>query len=354
MKKKRREGGDGNAAASLLTTARDYALFLSALLSREGLSPSTWETVFEPEVQVVEDDTGKAFENVYWGLGWGLQCGEAGNAFFHWGDNSGYKNYVIGYQDKGTALVYFTNSDEGLSIAEPVVAGFVPDSNDAIHWLDNERYDAPERLVRRALEDVYFEEGVEAGTAHYHELRGEHPGLDFEELMNTLGYALLRGEAVEGAIAVFRHNVEARPDSSNVYDSLAEAYMTAGRDERAIESYERSYELDPENENATRRIAWIREGMEARGNPVQVSAQELERFAGLYGPFQFSLRDGSLFADIEWRKKAYRLVPLTEDTFALEGYGTYRVQFVSDEEGRVVKAVGLGSSGRNYEAEREP
>jgi CubicO group peptidase (beta-lactamase class C family) len=360
MNKKRREGGDGNAAASLLTTARDYAIFLSAVLSGKGLEPSTWEAVFEPEVQVGEiremwqGKAGRPVENVYWGLGWGLQLGEAGKAFLHWGDNSGYKNYVIGYPGRGEALVYFTNSDEGLSIADPLLAGFVPDGNEAIHWLDYERYDAPERLVRRALADAYFDEGQNAGTALYHELRGEYPDLDFEKLMNTLGYDLLRGEAVDESIAVFRLNVDAYPDSSNVHDSLAVAYLTANQEELAIESYERAYELGSENEGLTDRIAWIREGMEARRKGIETPVRELERFVGQYGPFHFSFRDGSLFADIEWKKKSYRLVPLTEETFSLEGYGTYRVQFLSDAEGNVTKAVAQSVSGRKTEAEREP
>jgi CubicO group peptidase (beta-lactamase class C family) len=354
MKKNRREGGDGNAAASLLTTARDYARFLSAVLNREVLEPSTWEIVLEPEVQVVERETKEPVDNVFWGLGWGLQTGDAGKAFFHWGDNPGYKNYVIGYPDEGRGLVYFTNSDEGLSIADPIVAAFIPDSNDAIHWLNYEKYDAPGRLVRRSLEDAFFEQGVDAGTALYEKLRAEHPDVEFEPLMNRLGYALLRGESVDEAIAVFELNVEAFPESSNVYDSLAEACMTAGQDDRAIENYQRSYELDPENEGAQRAIAWIEEGREARKNAPQLSKQTLERFVGTYGPFQVSLREGSLFAAIEWRKKDYRLVPLSEDTFALEGYGTYRVRFVSDEEGRVVKAVGMSFSGRKTEVMREP
>ena len=62
--------------------------------------------------------------------------GGSSGAFFHWGDNSGYKNYVIGYPDSGRALVYFANSDEGLSIADLVATAFLPDSNDAIQWLD--------------------------------------------------------------------------------------------------------------------------------------------------------------------------------------------------------------------------
>ncbi|HMA18821.1 MAG TPA: tetratricopeptide repeat protein, partial [Thermoanaerobaculia bacterium] len=40
------------------------------------------------------------------------------------------------------------------------------------------------------------------------------------------------------------------PGSSNVHDSLGEAYLAAGDVDAAIRSYRKSLELDPANENA--------------------------------------------------------------------------------------------------------
>jgi Tfp pilus assembly protein PilF len=40
------------------------------------------------------------------------------------------------------------------------------------------------------------------------------------------------------------------PDSVNVYDSPAEAYMRSGDTKNTIKNYKRSLELDPENDNA--------------------------------------------------------------------------------------------------------
>jgi tetratricopeptide (TPR) repeat protein len=45
-------------------------------------------------------------------------------------------------------------------------------------------------------------------------------------------------------------NVEAYPESGNVYDSLAEAYLKEGNKEMAIKFYLKSLEKDPNNENA--------------------------------------------------------------------------------------------------------
>jgi len=44
------------------------------------------------------------------------------------------------------------------------------------------------------------------------------------------------------------------PDSGNAYDSLGEAYMKSGQKALAIESYKKSLEKDPGNENAKRKL----------------------------------------------------------------------------------------------------
>ena len=355
LDKTRRAGGDGNTAWSLLTTSGDYAKFVAALLNRRGLEPATWDEMLTPRVQVVDRESEEElFDNVYWGLGVGLQRGDSGDAFFHWGHNNGYRAYVIGYPEKGVGLVYFTNSDEGLSIAEAIVEEVVHDSHDALHWLNYDKYDAPGRLVRRSLERTFKEKGVEEGTELYNEQKAEHPDLEYEPLMNSLGYALLRTEAVNEAIAVFQLNVEGFPASSNVYDSLAEAYMTAGKDEVAIENYERCLELEPDNSGATSRIEWIRESIAARKNPAKLSEAELRKLAGRYGPFNVSLSNGDLFASADMLREDYRLIPMSKEEFMLEGMGVYRLQFVFDDEGHATKLVGFHANGNKNEADRNP
>ena len=71
-----------------------------------------------------------------------------------------------------------------------------------------------------------------------------------EKVLNSRGYELLRKGDVEGAIRVFQRNVEAYPESANVYDSLGEAYVAAGDRARAIESYRRALALDPRSKSA--------------------------------------------------------------------------------------------------------
>ena len=68
--------------------------------------------------------------------------------------------------------------------------------------------------------------------------------------INDVGYKLLNERKFKDAIDILKKNVELYPKSSNVYDSLGEAYMMNGDKDLAIENYKKSLELDPNNKNA--------------------------------------------------------------------------------------------------------
>jgi tetratricopeptide (TPR) repeat protein len=72
--------------------------------------------------------------------------------------------------------------------------------------------------------------------------------------MNNLGYLMLKRGKTSEAIEVFKLNVEEFPESFNVYDSLGEAYMTAGDKEKAIFNYKKSIEINPNNESGKKML----------------------------------------------------------------------------------------------------
>jgi tetratricopeptide (TPR) repeat protein len=95
------------------------------------------------------------------------------------------------------------------------------------------------------------ENGIEAAKEKFRELWNNR-ALDLEyteQDMNKLGYKYLGEDKIEEALMVFELNVEAFPKSWNVYDSYGEALMKDGNKEAAIENYNKSMELNPENEN---------------------------------------------------------------------------------------------------------
>ena len=241
-----------NAAWSLQSTATDYARFIAALMAGRELSVESAHEMMESQVEVAE--------GLSWGLGVGLQDSSEGRAFWHWGHNDGYRGYTIAFPDQGTAVVWFTNSDNGMLILEPLLDATVGGEHPAVAWLDYERYDDPQRLVRVDLEKTIMTRGIEAGLARYHQLKNHYPAEAFEEgMLNTLGYQLLRGNRFEEAIEIFKLNVEAYPDAFNTYDSLGDAYAEAGEVELAIENYARAVELNPEHKAGEEKIRKLRE-----------------------------------------------------------------------------------------------
>jgi len=104
------------AAYSLYTTADDYARFVIAWLRDPALQAMTAESP-------VDVDTGL---NLAWGLGWGLETSTDGTRFWQWGNNPGYRAFVLAEPVSGDALVLLTNSDAGLELVEPLVRSHLP------------------------------------------------------------------------------------------------------------------------------------------------------------------------------------------------------------------------------------
>ena len=81
---------------------------------------------------------------------------------------------------------------------------------------------------------------------------------NIESRINNMGYFLLEGGKTAEAVEMFRLNVRLYPQSWNVYDSLGEAYATAGQKELAIQNYEKSISLNPKNEDGKAALAKLR------------------------------------------------------------------------------------------------
>lgn len=100
--------------------------------------------------------------------------------------------------------------------------------------------------VSDVIRQTIQKSGIEAAVAKFREMRANMAGKYLsEEEMNTLGYEFLQAKKISEAIAVFKMNVEAFPDSWNTYDSLGEAYAAAGQNDLAIQNYEKSLQLNP-------------------------------------------------------------------------------------------------------------
>ena len=78
----------------------------------------------------------------------------------------------------------------------------------------------------------------------------EKLGSNLEANLNALGYIFLDQKKFEESIFVFELNTESFPNSANAFDSLGEAFLKSGNMLKAKEAYQKSLELDPDNNNA--------------------------------------------------------------------------------------------------------
>ncbi|MEW6411301.1 MAG: MBL fold metallo-hydrolase [Candidatus Zixiibacteriota bacterium] len=110
--------------------------------------------------------------------------------------------------------------------------------------------------VTKALADGTIDDAIEC----YSRLKSTEPDkYDFGEAhLNVLGYQLLMRQRINDAIEIFKLNVQAYPQSFNVYDSYGEALLLAGDTAQSIVNYEKSLELNPDNTNATEVLKTLR------------------------------------------------------------------------------------------------
>ncbi len=240
-----------NAAASLETTAEDYAIFLDAVLQKKGLKPASLRDMEAPQIAVdtgcsncVEGTpSGKLSTTIFWGLGFGIEKTAEGESLWHWGDNGAFKAFFVVRPASRSGVVYMTNSENGLSIARQLLAETLGGEQPAFDWLKYDNYDSPALTFTRvavqkdaavALEQ--FSKELASGTIS-------------ESIVNSAGYGLMGSKKFADAILVLQKNVDLHPDSWNAYDSLGEAYMKNGDKDLAVKNYRKSVELKPTNEN---------------------------------------------------------------------------------------------------------
>lgn len=240
------------SAATLQTTAADYALLVEALLNGTGLKPETLREMEKPQIAVDPECTNcterapqELSKNIFWGLGIGIQETPQGESLWHWGDNGRFKAYVVAYPKQKIGVVLFMNGENGLSILEPLLQTAVGGEQPALNWLKYDRYDSPAMQFARTVR----EKGAPEAIAEFRPalMRGDIS----EDAINNIGYQLLSVNKTAGAICIFQLNTELHPNSWNVYDSLGEAYMKNGEKELSLQNYKKSLELNPKNSNAT-------------------------------------------------------------------------------------------------------
>jgi CubicO group peptidase (beta-lactamase class C family) len=130
------------AASTLNTTAKDYALFVEAVLNGKGLKPATVREMETPEVALdpecricIKHEPKQLSKNLFWGLGWGVERKDGTDMLWHWGDNGSFKAFVMADPKTKSGVVMFANSENGLEIAKPLIDEAMGTPSLAFEWL---------------------------------------------------------------------------------------------------------------------------------------------------------------------------------------------------------------------------
>jgi tetratricopeptide (TPR) repeat protein len=117
--------------------------------------------------------------------------------------------------------------------------------------------------LNEELGEKYRMKGLQPALEEYADLKKKYYGrgaYDFgENGLNDFGYQVLGNQDAAGAIRVFKLNAEAFPQSGNVWNSLAEAYMKAGDLKMAKKDYEKALKLNPQDDNSKEMLKKIKE-----------------------------------------------------------------------------------------------
>jgi tetratricopeptide (TPR) repeat protein len=199
---------------------------------------------------------------------------------------------------------------------------------------DAQKIAAGVKLLAKSLERDIDEKGIDAALTAFEEGKAGGPATYYidESQINQLGYRLMRAGKINEAIEVFKINVREFPKSSNVYDSLGEAYMQAGNRELALENYKKSIVLDPHNTNALEMLKRL------EGPTASIDAAAFDAYVGQYssplGVITVTKEGDRLFVQPEGQAKE-ALAPQSQSRFSVASVGA-QLTFVKDDAGQVV------------------
>jgi CubicO group peptidase (beta-lactamase class C family) len=247
------------AAAGLWSTPSDLArVLIEIALSRKGMANNVLTQSMAQEMLTSQTESpteflfGKKENPARMGLGFFLGDETHPNLFGHTGDDEGFEAVVIMNGVTGQGAAVMTNSQFGGLLADTLI--------DAIAWEYGwENYVPAERPrpgISAALMEIARLRGPNAALEQYQILKDTNrSGYALDEyILLIFGYLLLADNRPEEALEVFKLEVKEYPDNWNVYDTLAELYTGMGEKQLAIQNYEKSIELNPDNQNAAERL----------------------------------------------------------------------------------------------------
>jgi CubicO group peptidase (beta-lactamase class C family) len=234
-----------------------YVVYLDGIVG-DGCVNSTvedlfkWDRALYTEKLVKKTTLDEAFisgktndgKDVNYGFGWSLANVNNIKRISHGGGWPGYSTLINRFPELDRTIIILCINRSFVNIWETIY-----------NILDNKKVEVPPCQAGFQIQTELLLKNSSALKTKIETMINDKENYKFDEnQINNIGYDLLTNKRIDEAIEVFILNVRMFPKSANTYDSLGEAYLIAGNKELAIENYEKSLKLNPENKNAAEQI----------------------------------------------------------------------------------------------------
>jgi len=251
------------AAAGLWSTPSDLAkLLIEIALSQIGsanhiLSQSMAQAMLSPQTESLTQFLFGSKKNpARMGLGFFVGDKAHPGLFGHTGDDTGFQAMMVMDRVTGQGAVIMTNSELGGLLADTLVDSIAQE----YHWRDYVPAERPRAMASAILMATARSLGIQAALAQYQTLKEAKQSqlTPDQDTLLILGYLFLADEKLEHAVEALKLEVQEYPQHWNAYDTLAEIYVSLGEGQLAIQNYEKSLEINPDNQNAAEHLKKLR------------------------------------------------------------------------------------------------
>ena len=220
----------------IISTTHDLLKYDIALYNGTLVSNATLKEAFKP----VKLNNGK--DNVQrYGLGWiTREDTSMGEIIKHDGGLPGGRTMLLRNIARHQTIILFDNT----------AGNVVPIADNALSILNGSKVAKPKKSGARIYGIALADNGVEASDKILAKIKNDTVNYYLsEDEINSLGYAFLSNNKDVEAETAFKQNTRLFPISWNAYDSYGEVLLKNGKKEDAIKMYQKSIELNPDNEN---------------------------------------------------------------------------------------------------------
>ena len=227
-------------AGSIYSTVEDMFKWERGLAEQKLVSKKFQDLMFKPHINM------RAGRDYGYGvvLGKDVIAGVDGSVSFaeHTGNQPGFSCLLLRIPDDDHSIIVLSNIDHiDLRLMRSGLINILYGQATSV-----------KKPISLVLSECNTTEEIQAAIEHFHHSRAEYAIR--RDAVNGLGLQFLLDKKKDMGLAVLEFNAEEHPRSPWVYESLAEAYLMIGNQERAITNLNKVLEWDPQNAHARKKL----------------------------------------------------------------------------------------------------